>query len=556
MSETNIYCDLCQSPAVVFGFQREGVKTKACENHVRDLVRKKVNTIDIEGFHFIQSTKDVAVYMERKETMERGMGAATCLRSRCEEEWSNAQTRLRANREEIMEIVRKTYEMVTTQGQKRYELVVKRTEETRNRLKRLIQERDFQLNPEDMAMCREVPTGSPFRLIIGDCRLHLVQALLSHFHFLSSDLPLPTLDTLAGKQADLGHLDIAEEVSTYAAGHGHRLSDYTEAANRLKEQTNTQLQHLLSNIETTANAIEKASECLKTGLGKVRTGEYNLAVEEMEKGRTLLKQHGLSNTELGLEICNSLAETHSQVGRYAESVSVCEEVLRSWGQHSHTCELWRSLFFLTDSFYFQKQASKAFALYEEWTGKLPTPSPLCESISLCTQANLLFVKGESEKAGRMFEDGLKKGLKLTYLAGYCGSQLGQIYEICMKKSKEAEEQYLQSCRTFSLLCPSSLSACFSLNALGSLYSSTKQPTLAEQHLHQSYLILSTRYPDTLTYGLCLYRLGLIYKASNRRQEAVQKLETAMAILRKQFAGYAKECEWNLQEIRRSRTEFR
>ena len=543
MADSNLYCDelACSNSAQVFGFLPGGTKKKVCQDHMLTLVNKQVSIFSIAAFQFMETAKDGAAYEERKELMQRGLGAVMTLESRCEEAWSQGQTRLQTHCTALNETIQKTYQGMWDQGSQKYEETKEQLATTRKRLEGLVRSKHLQLSPEDLELCEAVPAGAPFRLVVGDCRVAVVETLQGHFHLISADKQ--HLQELVKEQQAQGKVDIAQEVSQYAREWDYALGDFAEEARKLVEQATQQLKHLLTNVE-----VEK--RCLSTGLQSIKTGEYAQALEQLEQGRSLLRQKDLQTSELWLQLSNSLAEALHQVGRYQEGVRVCEQVLATWGGHSHTFELWRAVFFLSECLYFHRQYNQGYAVVEKWTGKLKRDSPPCQCVWLCTQASMLYRKNLTNEAVSKLEAGLKLAQQLipnTYLTAYCRHYLGVLYSI-LSKPREEEEQFVKVLRVYAAVCPFSIFACVCLNRLGGTYYNTQRYSSAEEKLQQSYLILSTRYPDTPPFAICLYSLGLVYEKKSRREEARQKLETALPLLRKFSSSLVKSCEKTLKKL--------
>ena len=285
--EDNLYCDQanCSNPSIVFGFLRSGVKFKVCPDHYLSLVNKQIPTFSIAAFHFIETIKDAAVYEDRKELVERGRGVISTLESRCEVEWLRAQERIQANRTDLLEVVEKTHREMWEKGKRWYEESLGKLRACRIRLERVMKEKQFQLSPQDLTLCGGIPEWTPFRLVVGDCRVNTVETLLSRFHMLSADYQEDFMTTVATEQARLGRADIAHEVSLYAKELGYAYTDYQTAALRVVEQSTQQLDLLFHK--------DPAKKCLAESRLYVKVGEYELARQQLDKGRELLTLQGM-----------------------------------------------------------------------------------------------------------------------------------------------------------------------------------------------------------------------------------------------------------------------
>ena len=542
--EANLYCDHSRCPhhAVIFGFLPGPVKKKVCQDHMSSLVSKKVAIFNIEAFYFLQSVKDGPVYEERKELMHRCIGALTVLDSECEQEWTRAQTLIQSSCESLSAVIQKTYQEVWERSRQEYEEAKYRLEVTRMRLERLVREKDFRMSQQDLSLCESPPAKAAFRLVVGDCRVEVVETILRHFHVLTGHKT--RLEATLREQTELGKLDIAHDICTYAREIGHQLGDFELEARQFRDQIESQLLHHLYYKE-----IE--SKYLNSGWGKVKTGEYGRAVELFEKGRVMLGRRNLMNSELWLQISNALAEAHFQVEEFVECETACEEVLGTWGKHGYTFELWRAVFFLSVSLYAQEQETRGYEVVEEWTGKLLPDSIFSQCISLYTQAQMLYMLGDNKpEIAKKYEAGLALGQQViphTYLTAFCRVYLGLIYN-SLSKSKEEEEQYLQAYTTLSGICPVSITACNSLNNLSVVYRRTGRYVSAEEKLEQSFSILSTYFPDTWVFGQCLFLQGLLYEEMHRKEDAIRKLETALPVLQKYSPGMLTGCNEVLQRL--------
>ena len=495
----------------------------------------------IAAFHFIASVSDAPVYEHRKQLTQRGLGRVTTMESRCEEEWIRAQTLIQSHSTALYEVLQQTYQELWERSMQGYADAKLQLSLTRANFERLVQDREFQLNAKDSDICEREDALSPFRVMVSDCRLTVVEAVLSNFRLLSKDRE--GLERLVKEQSEIGRVDVAHEVGVYAKELGYPVEDFGEAARQWMEDANQQLLSLLT-------YRENETSCLSYGLVKVKSGEYDKAISEFEKGRTMLNQRNLQGSKLWLQLSNSLSEAYHQIHMYMECMSVCEEVLHTYPSHTHHFELWRAVFFLSESLYTQGPCSRGYTVVREWREKLETESPLCQCVSLCTQAHMLSVKGEKREAIRKYEAGLILGRTViphTYLTAYCRMDLGFLYADDTRK----EDQYLQACSVYSVLCPFSLSHCINLNNLGGHYLRTNHFPSSEEKLTQAYSILSTHYLDSYACGQCLYIQGCLYETTNRSDIAVPKLSQALPLLRKSLQSWVSRCEAALNRLRRN-----
>lgn len=544
MSEVNLYCDSakCSNLALVFGFLPGALKKKVCEQHMLVLVEKQVATFPISSFHFIESVMDVPRYEERKRIVEKGLGSLGVWESRCDQEWKDGQALLQSSSESVYEVFQRTYQELWEQGKQSFDDAKQKLADYRSRFEQLLKDKSIEFSEQDLYWCESVPPGSPFRLIMGDCREDIARTVLTHFH------PISAMnyshgeiwDGLIREQVAAERLDVACEIRKYSLQLGYPTIGMQETASVYTENTAETLTYLLPHTATEADIQKFALKSESEGGKYVKTGEYYNAVEEFEKGRKLMEMRGLKDSEMWLRESNALAETYYQVERYKDCGMVCAEVLKTWGRHRYAGELWRAVFFLAESLYIQGDRAQGQAVVQEWTAKLES-DPGSQSTRFFVYARMLSVLGQNADAVRNFTLGFdQQHHSQTYLTAYCRLNLGILYQL--QYPQQAEEQFAQSLHVFSDICPYSISTCICLNTLGGLYRNNSQYILAEEYLNRCYSIVSSRFPGSDTFGLCLYHQGFLYIGLNRKQEAEDKLAAAFAILQAQRPDLASSCE--------------
>ena len=550
---SDLPCDqsTCPNPAVIFGFPQAETKLKVCSEHVMTLISKCTATYDIGAYGFVESVRDVQVYEERKEMMKKGLEAVDAMEKRCEEEWNSGQQRLQASSDALYEVFLKTYEAIWLKGKKRYEKVKQDLMNTRSRLQRLL-DKGYKPSAKDLAMCQETPSGPLFRMVIGDCRVSVMETITSSFHLLPSKgkghVIALKLKSLYTKQVKSGRFDVAHEISQYAQERGFVcIDDDPSAVERYREEVK---QQILSVIGSDEEVGQFATGCLRTGLMHIQKGSYPEAITEFQKGKNRLHLRALNHSELWLQLSNSLAESYHQTEQFAKCETECEEILATYGKHVYAYELWRALFLLIDSLYHQKQDSKGEAVYEEWVGKLPKDTAASHCMSVYTQANLQSWKGKDREAVALYENGLERSREViprSYITAWCYADLGDLYGDAQNAVLE-EQQYVAAGEIYRDMCPFSISACNCLNNLGDLYIRTEKYALAEEKLLLAYPLLSSRYQDSRTSGLCQYNLGLVCRFTKRKQEAVKLLKDALPLLKQHQAACFRDCEKHLHSL--------
>ena len=526
MAGVNHFCDhpkCCNAP-VAFGFQKEGVKMKICSEHVMDAVIKHMSIFEIALFDFIDSVKDVLLYEERKELRHKGIAALDILEVKCEEEWLSGQERLTANYTQLNDALIQTYQEMLENIKKTYDEIKQNIIQTRANLDKLMQDKAFSLTSEDWKLCETVPTASPFRVILGDSRGEVVEVVMRNCHV--------TFDVNGDEEVQGVRSDMGTDVRELGVAGGE--SPAVE-------------QHQ----ETGPNEVEAslaAGECLSTAQLQVKRGEYDAAIEELKKGRSLLQQSNLQNSELWRQLSNSLAETlHQTNTNMNECAEICKEVLQACEQHSDSFELWRALFW----FACRKSITESAAI-EKWKGMLRVESPVCECVRLYTEGELLYWKGESQKAVKKLEEGLKLGKTLlpdAYMTACCLTDLARLYHFVTTKVSNCEQYYTQACDVLSVHFPYSYYYALALTNQGYRDRNKERLEQAGERLQHAYDLLSTRYTESWCFGVCLYYNGLLYESLNRIPEAALALEQALPILKKNNSSELKGCEAAINSLR-------
>lgn len=569
----NLFCEEqdCGQPAQAFGFVN-GVKWRTCETHSVALVRKNVTVYNIAASALIQTPKDGPFYEDRRILMQRGFGSVAALESRCEDNWQEGQRRIAEASDSLHEVVRQSMQEIRQRSEQRYEETKKALGQLRSRFERLTQYKDFQLSPADMEICDSVTAGPVFCLMLGDSRLPVVEALLANFHVLTWDIGVKRrqdwagqLATFAQDQANRKNGKCAAEAAEYAKRLGVDGPSYAEEAHQYIQTLTQRLSELLSNKHY------QAEECLKAGRDASKIGEFDQALEKLQGCVDLLGD--MKDSELYSRVRSTLAETYYQAGRWANTVTLCEEIFRSWNHSPHNFEFLRCLYFLSNSHYWLNQDSQGFAAVAKWGGKLTEDSAPCQCLLQCIQANQLRLQGKPEAAKLLYEQALLLDESVAYITTCCkgylaevqrslchlqeaekaylearqlfsvhfpGSQgyascllsLGTLYQ-SMKKPQTAEEQHLRAVELYSHFA-STHSQAKSLTSLGLLYRDKKQPENAIQLYLQASFIYSTHFPKSLDYAICLSALGSLYTELNRTNEGEGAYQQAVGLCSTHF----------------------
>ena len=108
--------------------------------------------------------------------------------------------------------------------------------------------------------------------------------------------------------------------------------------------------------------IREAQDCLKSGLESGQAGDFIQALEELQRGRELLR--GAKSLRLYLQLSNGLAELYCQATLFQACVLLCEQTLTVWGHSPHHFELLQTLFYLSHAHYWLNQDDQGT---QQWT---------------------------------------------------------------------------------------------------------------------------------------------------------------------------------------------
>lgn len=531
----NLYCDElgCGKTADAFGFICEK-KWKTCKTHSIALIRKKTTIYGIAAFQFAKTPADASIYDHRLEIMRKGMGNLTTVESACDSSWTEGQKQMQETCTAVHKAIEQCFQEMWHRGQSRYEEMKKDIGEMRTRLEKLVIDRSFELNPEDLAFCDgSVDKGPAFCVIVGDSRLQLAEMLMTDFHMLTYDISFEKQQSWAMmlhkftiNQEEIGRFDLAMRAAEYAKELGADISDYQAAAVRQGEAEAVRLRSLF-----TSTAKFQAEECLKAGLESSKASDFEKALIELQQGRDLLE--GLDSPKLYLQLSVGLSEIHCQQGNWSDAVSICEPVFRRYADTAYHYELLQSLCYLVHAYYGLDQWEKGYETVREWVERLIADSPSSECVLLCIQATKLGLKDCYGEAQQLYELAFQLDPSVTYINTYCKRNLADMYK-SLEMWEKAEETFLHACELFSAHFPKAFPYPMCVTNLGILYWDMKKYEQAEMQYLSAIQLFSTLFFHNKWHALCRYRLGELYIHLNRLEEAEPHLLLSISIYSSHF----------------------
>jgi len=556
----------CQYTASSFGFLLEQ-KVKFCQDHLVTLTSAKASVFGIASFEFLETAADIPLFEQVQGMSARGFEHLSSLETRCESDWESAQHKIQDAEADIIEVARRSFKEMLARTQLRYEEAKKELKQRRTSLERITKDKHFRLSPEDSALCESLPTGSLFRLVLGDCQLEVAKTLLANCHLLPPvgvthieparrRGSLRSLITFAQEQADHGSADVAEETCEFVEGLGGTLCpDFKADAIKTKQQVTEQLMLLLPDAVSEQDIHSVAEKYIAEGREAREAGDYERAINRLQRCKGLLQQrniesaelclelgqvlshfaqrndaelvlrHGLElspKAELALQLCTALAKTFFQAGRWVETETICEEALRKWGSEPHSSELFRVLYYLVNSHFLQDQVERGLALVNEWVEKIPADSPQSRCALLFIRAEKLRVEGSQE--AHLYEEALELGQQVlpnSYLTVCARRRLGMLYK-AQHQLEKAEDQWLRACETHATHFPRSLGHAICLSHLGHLRKQQKKMESAEEMYLQACQIYAAHFPHTLNFAICLNNLALLYESIKGPEHAEEQ----------------------------------
>lgn len=430
----NFFCDEegCGLPAHVFGFV-DGVKRKACEKHVLTLTLKQVTVYGIAAISFMQSSKDILLYEEKRERMQRGLGAVASLETACEQDWVEWQRHLQENCVTAHEVVNQCFYEVRLRGQECYEEMRRDLKELRTRLEQLTRSKEFELTIQDSTVCDSAPSGPLFCVMVDDIRCPVAELLMTHVHILTRDMReesqkdwADNLQAYGQDQANKGATKVAAQAAVYAKQLGVSGPNFQEEALQASEDYSEKLRCLL--YVTTRQEAEK---CLEAGKSASLTGDFERALTELQRGRDLLSDS--DDWELYLQLDCNMAEIYFQTDRYEDTVEVCELIMSTWNPKAHILQYFRSIYYLFGAYIGLKQIHQMLAIMNQ-LGKgswIPHCSD-CQCVLLCIDVVLFMGEKGYEEAEQCLKKALQLEVRPSLITLHCRNLLGAIYKSIFK----------------------------------------------------------------------------------------------------------------------------
>ena len=538
----------CSNRAEMFKLLANGRKAKICQDHISNTITQFALIFPIAAYDFIESSKDAALYEERRGLWEVGTAALNTKREKCEEEWLRAQNQLKESCETMYRTVTSTYQEMWFRCNQRYQAVLREVEMQRNSFEMLLQSKQHQLSPEERNLCQVVTIPAPFRVVLGDIQVEIAEMMLRNFYLLPVDKGVGA--DVAGKlktfSAQQQKVDVAHQAVLYAneVCPGYILEDYQSEVQKYQENRTNKLLFILPDTGSEEMIAKAASDNAKTALVEIGEGKYDTGIEKLQESRKLLLRRNLSKSELGLQVGNFLAEAYHQTEKYRECIQICEELLQSRSQYSS--ELWKSLYLLSDSHDSLKQHNQRQEAVRQWTRELEAVTPVCECVRLYIQADIERVTRPD--CVELYEQALVEGdasLPKAYITALARIHLGEVYE-SIKNPDKAAEQFCLSLNILAERYPKSCTMGRCLNSLGSLYRLYNNEEEAERLLKQAYDVLKS-FNQSPFLGLCQFNLGRMYEL-HRKEEARENLQAALPILSQHYPSYVSICQGALRRI--------
>ena len=566
MDPSNYSCDQagCSQVARVFGLSPQCTKVKACGDHVLTLFDKHLSVHDISGYNFILSAEDGALYQQRKEMVRKGTGNLSTLESRSNTELERARSRIQSRKVSSLAVVERSYKEIELAVCQWHEEFQHKLQQSRSSFETFLASKDAQLSLEEAALCTEVGSVPCVRLVLGDCALAVAEAVLASFHLLPFEEQ--KVVAFARAQAEKGRVDLAKEACDCACSLGianpcpdiHSVSQtYARKAARkllrLLPKTATDLELQAAVRAEVASSLQEAETCnYAQVLRKFQQCEDLFQSRRLENPRLnlhlgsalahfgkwsdadLMLRRGLDlqltldpASELAIQLSNGLAEAYYQTGQWQETVAMCEYALRNWSTTAHSYELLRTVYFLSSSYYYLEQHTKGYALVEEWR-VAGASTPLCQCMWLFLQAEKLRLQ-KSQEAPGLYEEAVTQGtqqLPGSFMTAYSLRGLGRIYE-SKGQMQRAEQLYQQAIQSFATHYPQCFSYAQCLENCAYLYQNlVGSQTQAEECYLKAYEVLKDHFRKDRAFAYCLLNLGLLWAHTERKEEAIQKLETA------------------------------
>ena len=560
MMEDNLFCEEqdCCERAYMFGLQ-DSRRPKVCRAHLFVLTDKKLPVFDIAAHQFINSLADVKVYEERRTLMQRGLGHASALEIRCDSNLGEAQSLLSNAKAVVLSVVDRSFREVELTIIRRAEEIKAMLLQASRHIQQLTLAKEVQLSPPEMFLCENLPAGPLFRLALEDCKLPVVEAILSRFQLLPRQALVlepvstivETLNTQIQELLNTGRAEMAEEAARFAETLG--VPPVNISASDQREKGIKKLPFLLPST-VSSEEVEGAFAILwKQAMAARATYLYPRCLKKLEKMRSIQSSrasdsdlclalgqeltrlarfqeadellrtalpHATVDSRFSVSIGNAIAEAYYQSGRYEAAVEAYSWNRRGRGSSQET------LHFLTNSLYW-------LGRYEEGLASAQTSVELSGNAEdrcahLCIQGGIAQVRGDFQTATHLYEEAWSLQIQpSSYIVCCLIRDLAVCYESL--RNAKALELYVQAAHIFACHFPLSYDYAKSLCYLGDYYHSQKQYNEAEPQYKEALKVLSVHYQYTLDFPLCLTSLGGIYAASSRPLEAEELWKQACEV---------------------------
>lgn len=548
MAENNLFCDTpnCGEPAVAFGFV-QGAKVRVCRLHTLSLVDKRVTVLDIAAYDFVKSAQDGPLYEHRRSLSSRGLGALAALETTCENDLMQAHAQLLTSCASVCEAAVETYRGLWEQTCRRYQDVVRDLQQHRKHFEQLLVERELQLSPDETALCEGMPSGSLFRLILGNCRSAIAECLSNCTVLLPAKGKL-SFEAINRKSQVASLLEFARQL---------RYPEMTEAAQRFTFELQGEVPKpsVRQANPPTQDLSVMADQCLRTARETNKRGEFKVAVEELQRGLASLKQASMQTSKSALLLNLGLMETYHQMAEWRQTIQLCEGTLQVWGRSDHSFEVLQILYYLTVSHHWFDEFEESFEIMDQWQNQLVLDSPSAHCVLQYIQAMELMVQQQSVECVALYEQALKlsqQHLPHSFLTVCSRGKLGRAYE-GVNLSKAAAE-LARADSLFSAYFPFAFDHAICLTRLGSVHQSLKQLDKAEVAMQGSRQLLSTHFPQRQDYAMILNNLGSLYMLMQRPRDGEQLLLTGISTLEQHYplSENYESCLWNLGNLYVSR----
>jgi tetratricopeptide (TPR) repeat protein len=327
------------------------------------------------------------------------------------------------------------------------------------------------------------------------------------------------LQKCAQNQEEIGRAEIALEIAWYAKKLGTFSPDIKKTALQLRENTSNRLQYLFPN-----NVMREGEECLQMAQRAAHNGYFTEALNELQRGRELLRY--FDHSELYLQLTNIMAEIYFQTARWKLTISLCLQMLTTWTRNPHDFQLLRALYYLTCAYNWLKQGEQTEAAVEEWTEKLSCDDACSKCVLLCIQLD--GINSREEGVEQLYQKALQLDPCPSFMTIRCKEELAGRY-VLLHREEEAEQAYLSACELYSAHYPHALHYARCLYSLGAFYQSQTKLTQAELPLLHAYHLYSSHFPQFLAYPRCIVHLAVLYSCLNRPTAAEELYQRSMQL---------------------------